>query len=45
MIPNTNKRKIGSNQFQMHTGNNRVNHKKKKVNQADICKAKRVKMK
>ena len=45
MIPNTNKRKITPNHFQMPTRDDGINYKRKKVNPADLCKAKRVKMK
>ena len=45
MIPNTNKRKIAPNHFKTPTGDNGINYKRKKVNPADICEAKRAKMK
>ena len=45
MIPKTNKRNIAPNHFQMPTRDNGINYKRKKVNPADICEAKRVQRK
>ena len=45
IIPYINKRKITLHHFQTPTGDDGINYKRKKVNQADVCEAKRVKMK